>query len=53
MSRMAVLVLDMLNDFVTGTLKTKCAARIVKPIKKVVVSGCGTVSDKRSYDSGS
>ena len=36
MSRMAVLVLDMLNDFVTGNLKTKRAARIIKPIQKLV-----------------
>ena len=36
MSRMAVLVLDMLNDFVTGELKTKRAARIIKPIQKLV-----------------
>jgi len=36
MSRMAVIVLDMLNDFVTGNLKTKRAARIVKPIQKLV-----------------
>lgn len=36
MSRMAVLVLDMLNDFVTGDLKTKRAARIIEPIQKLV-----------------
>jgi nicotinamidase-related amidase len=36
MSRMAVMVLDMLNDFVTGDLKTKRAARIIKPIQKLV-----------------
>jgi nicotinamidase-related amidase len=36
MSRMAVLVLDMLNDFVTGNLKTDRAARIVKPIQRLV-----------------
>jgi nicotinamidase-related amidase len=36
MSKMAVIVLDMLNDFVTGALKTDRAARIVDPIKKLV-----------------
>ena len=36
MSRMAVLVLDMLNDFVTGELRTDRAARIVKPIHRLV-----------------
>ena len=36
MSRMAVLVLDILNDFVTGDLKTDRAARIIKPIQKLV-----------------
>jgi len=36
MSRMAVLVLDMLNDFVTGNLKTKRAERIIKPIQRLV-----------------
>ena len=36
MSRMAVIVIDMLNDFVTGDLKTDRAARIVKPLKKLV-----------------
>lgn len=36
MSRMAVIVIDMLNEFVTGDLKTKRAARIVKPLKKLV-----------------
>lgn len=36
MSRMAVIVVDMLNDFVTGDLKTDRAARIVKPLKKLV-----------------
>jgi nicotinamidase-related amidase len=35
---MAVIVLDMLNDFVTGDLKTARAARIVKPITKLVES---------------
>ncbi len=38
MSRMAIIVLDMLNDFVTGDLKTERAARIVEPIKKLVES---------------
>jgi nicotinamidase-related amidase len=38
MSRMAVIVLDMLNDFVTGDLKTARAATIVEPIKKLVES---------------
>jgi nicotinamidase-related amidase len=36
MSRMAVIVSDMLNDFVTGNLKTDRALRIVEPIKKLV-----------------
>jgi nicotinamidase-related amidase len=36
MSRMAVIILDMLNDFVTGDLKTDRALRIVNPIKKLV-----------------
>jgi len=36
MSRMAVIVLDMLNDFVTGDLKTKRASRIIKPLQKLV-----------------
>jgi nicotinamidase-related amidase len=36
MSRMAVLVLDMLNDFVTGDLKTDRAAGIIKPIQSLV-----------------
>lgn len=36
MPRMAVIVLDMLNDFVTGNLKTDRAARIIKPIQKLV-----------------
>jgi nicotinamidase-related amidase len=38
MSRMAVIVSDMLNDFVTGNLKTARAARIVQPIKKLIES---------------
>jgi nicotinamidase-related amidase len=33
---MAVLVLDMLNDFVTGDLKTERAATIIEPIQKLV-----------------
>ena len=33
---MAVIVSDMLNDFVTGNLKTDRALRIVEPIKKLV-----------------
>ncbi len=36
MSRMAVIVLDMLNDFVTGNLKTKRASRIIRPIQKLI-----------------
>ena len=36
MSKLAVIVLDMLNDFVTGDLKTDRAARIVKPIQRLV-----------------
>ena len=36
MARMAVLVLDMLNDFVTGKLKTDRVARIIKPLQKLV-----------------
>lgn len=36
MSRMAVIVLDMLNDFVTGELKTKRATKIIQPIQKLV-----------------
>ncbi len=36
MSRMVVIVIDMLNDFVTGDLKTDRAARIVEPLKKLV-----------------
>jgi nicotinamidase-related amidase len=35
MSRMAVIVSDMLNDFVTGALKTDRALKIVEPIKKL------------------
>ena len=38
MARMAVLVLDMLNDFLTGKLKTNRAARIIKPLQKLVES---------------
>jgi len=33
---MAVIVLDMLNDFVTGELKTKRATKIIQPIQKLV-----------------
>jgi nicotinamidase-related amidase len=36
MPRIAVLVLDMLNDFVTGDLKTERATTIIKPIQKLV-----------------
>jgi nicotinamidase-related amidase len=36
MSRMAVIVLDMLNDFVPGNLKTKRASRIIRPIQKLI-----------------
>ena len=36
MARMAVLVLDMLNDFVTGTLKTDRIKKIIKPLQKLV-----------------
>ena len=36
MARMAVLVLDMLNDFVTGKLKTDRIKRIIKPLQKLV-----------------
>jgi nicotinamidase-related amidase len=36
MPRMAVIVSDMLNDFVTGALKTDRALKIVEPIKKLV-----------------
>ncbi len=36
MARMAVLVLDMLNDFVTGKLKTERIKRIIKPLQKLV-----------------
>jgi len=36
MSRMAVIVLDMLNDFVTGELKTKRASRIIQPVQKLI-----------------
>jgi nicotinamidase-related amidase len=36
MSRIAVLVLDMLNDFVTGDLKTERAETIIEPIQKLV-----------------
>lgn len=36
MSRMAVIIIDMLNDFVTGNLKTDRAARVVNPLKKLV-----------------
>jgi nicotinamidase-related amidase len=35
-SRMVIIVLDMLNDFVTGDLKTDRAAEIVKPIRRLV-----------------
>jgi nicotinamidase-related amidase len=38
MSRIVVIVSDMLNDFVTGNLKTARAARIVQPIKKLIES---------------
>ncbi len=38
MLRMAVIVSDMLNDFVTGNLKTDRAARIVKPLQKLIES---------------
>lgn len=38
MSRIAVIVIDMLNDFVTGDLKTDSAERIVTPIKKLIKS---------------
>jgi nicotinamidase-related amidase len=33
---MAVLVLDMLNDFVTGALKTDRVTRIIEPLQKLV-----------------
>ena len=36
MSRMAVLVLDMLNDFVTGKLKTDRVASIIEPLQRLV-----------------
>ena len=36
MARMAVLVLDMLNDFVTGKLKTARIKRIIEPVQKLV-----------------
>jgi nicotinamidase-related amidase len=36
MSRTAVLVLDMLNDFVTGKLKTDRVTRIIGPLQKLV-----------------
>jgi nicotinamidase-related amidase len=36
MSRMAVIIIDMLNDFVTGDLKTDRVAKIVNPLKKLV-----------------
>jgi len=36
MSRMAVIVIDMLNEFVTGELGTKRAKRIVKPLQRLV-----------------
>jgi nicotinamidase-related amidase len=38
MLRMAVIVNDMLNDFVTGALKSDRAARIVKPLQKLIES---------------
>jgi nicotinamidase-related amidase len=38
MLRMAVIVNDMLNDFVTGALKTDRVARIVKPLQKLIKS---------------
>jgi nicotinamidase-related amidase len=38
MLRMAVIVNDMLNDFVTGALKSDRATRIVKPLQKLIES---------------
>lgn len=36
MERPAVIVIDMLNDFVTGELKTERATRIIPPLRRLV-----------------
>ena len=36
MANKAVIIVDMLNDFVTGDLKTERAARIVPNLKKLI-----------------
>jgi nicotinamidase-related amidase len=38
MAQQAVIVIDMLNDFVTGSLKCDRAERIIKPLRKLVTS---------------
>jgi nicotinamidase-related amidase len=38
MERPAVIIIDMLNDFVTGELKTERALRVVQPLKRLVVT---------------
>jgi nicotinamidase-related amidase len=36
MERPVVIIIDMLNDFVTGELKTERAGKIIQPLKKLV-----------------
>jgi nicotinamidase-related amidase len=36
MERPAVIIIDMLNDFVTGELKTERAARIIQPLRDLI-----------------
>jgi len=43
MERPAVIIIDMLNDFVTGGLRTERAVRIIQPLRKLVEAArkCG------------
>ena len=36
MKRSAVIIIDMLNDFVTGKLRTERAGRLIQPLKRLV-----------------
>ncbi len=36
MKRPAVIIIDMLNDFVTGELRTERASRLIRPLKRLV-----------------